>query len=400
MSARRGARVPGGVWVLGFVSLLMDASSELIHALLPLYMVGPLGASVLLVGIIEGIAEALSMIVKVFSGYWSDIMRHRKPLVLLGYGLAAVSKLAFPLFPSLEWVVGARFVDRIGKGIRGAPRDALVADLTPAAVRGAAFGLRQALDAVGAVAGPALAVVAIGAFAGHFRAAFWVAVVPAALCIALLLFGVHEKDEPEHAVATSKRLSWRDARRLSLRFYTVTAIASVLTLARFSEAFLILRAQSVGMNAMHAPWVMVVMSVVYAAVAFPAGRAADRGNSARLLSFGFFALIASDVVLALASGVGGVLAGAGLWGLHMALTQGLLAALVAATAPADLRGTAYGVFNLASGVALLVASTLAGSLWQAIGPAATFLTGAGLTFVAWIALQLHRHDVPQIDGRR
>ncbi len=194
MSARRVARIPGGVWVLGFVSLLMDASSELIHALLPLYMVGPLGASVMLVGIIEGIAEALAMIVKVFSGYWSNIMRHRKPLVLLGYGLAAISKLAFPLFPSLDWVVGARFVDRVGKGIRGAPRDALVADMTPAAVRGAAFGLRQALDAVGAVAGPALAVVAIGAFAGHFRAAFWVAVVPAALCIALLLFGVHEKE--------------------------------------------------------------------------------------------------------------------------------------------------------------------------------------------------------------
>ena len=391
--------IPAGVWTLGFVSLLMDTSSELIHALLPLYMVGALGASVLTVGIIEGVAEAIAMIVKVFSGYWSDVMRHRKPLVLLGYGLAAVSKLAFPLAPTLDWVVGARFADRVGKGIRGAPRDALIADLTPAEVRGAAFGLRQALDTVGAIAGPLLAVAAIGYFAGNFRAAFWVAVVPAALCVALLLFGVHEKDDRAPAAGASKRVSWRDVRRLDPRFYLVTAIASVLTLARFSEAFLVLRGQSVGMGDTGAPWVMVAMSVVYAAIAYPAGRALDRGHARALLSGGLVALIASDIVLALAVGVIGVLGGAALWGLHMALTQGLLAALVAATAPADLRGTAFGVFNLASGIALLAASAIAGYLWQAIGPAATFTAGAAFAAVAWVALLAYARHAPRLDGR-
>lgn len=390
--------IPRGVWLLGFVSLLMDTSSELIHALLPLFMVGTLGASMLAVGIIEGIAEAIALIVKVFSGYWSDVTRHRKPLVVLGYGLAAISKLAFPLAPTLSWVVAARFADRVGKGIRGAPRDALVADLTPPAVRGAAFGLRQALDTVGAVAGPLLAVALIGYFAGNFRAAFWWAVVPAALCMVLLVFGVHEKDEAARGAA--KRISWRDARRLDRRFYAVTAIASVLTLARFSEAFLVLRAQDSGLGTTGAPWVMVAMSLVYAAVAFPAGRAADRGHATSLLSAGLAALIASDVVLAIAASVAGVLAGAALWGLHMALTQGLLAALVAATAPKDLRGTAFGVFNLAGGVALLVASTLAGYLWQAIGPAATFLAGAAFTAIAWVALAWHMRAVPRLDGGR
>lgn len=391
-------RIPAGVWTLGFVSLLMDTSSELIHALLPLYMVGSLGASVLLVGIIEGVAEAIALIVKVFSGFLSDVWRHRKPLVVVGYGLAAVSKLAFPLAPTLGFVVAARFADRVGKGIRGAPRDALVADLTPAAVRGAAFGLRQALDTIGAIAGPLLAVAAIGYFAGNFRAAFWVAIVPAALCVALLVFGVHEPASDNARKANAKRISWRDARRLDARFYVVTAIASVLTLARFSEAFLVLRAQDVGLGTTGAPWVMVAMSLVYAAVAFPAGRAADRGHATLLLSAGLAALIASDLVLALVPTTVGAVSGAALWGLHMALTQGLLAALVAATAPEDLRGTAFGVFNLASGVALLIASSLAGWLWQSIGPSATFLAGAAFTVIAWIGLAIQRARVPSIGG--
>jgi MFS family permease len=391
--------IPRGVWMLGFVSLLMDTSSELIHALLPLYLVGPLGASVFVVGVIEGVAEAIALVVKVFSGYWSDVWRHRKPLVVLGYGLAAVSKLAFPLAPTLGWVVSARFADRVGKGIRGAPRDALIADLTPPAVLGSAFGLRQALDTIGAIAGPLLAVGAIVYFAGDFRRAFWVAVVPAALCVLLLVLGVHEKDAPSGAQG-AKSISWRDARRLDRRFYIVTAIASVLTLARFSEAFLVLRGQDVGMGTTGAPWVMVAMSLVYAAIAYPAGRAADRGRAKTLLASGLAALIASDIVLALAGGVAGVIAGASLWGLHMALTQGLLSALVAATAPEDLRGTAFGVFNLASGVALLAASAVAGSLWQAFGPAATFAAGASFAAIAWAGLIGFSVHIPRLDTKR
>ena len=381
--------------MLGFVSLLMDTSSELIHALLPLYMVDALGASVLVVGFIEGIAEAIALIVKVFSGYWSDVFRRRKPAVLLGYGLAAVSKLAFPLAPSLGFVVAGRFVDRVGKGIRGAPRDAMVADLTPAPVRGAAFGLRQALDSVGAIAGPLLAVAAIAYFAGNFRAAFWVALVPAVLCVALLAFGVQEPDASTVKNA-GKRVAWRDAARLGNPFFVVTAIASVLTLARFSEAFLVLRAQDVGMGPTGAPWVMVAMSLVYAVFAYPAGRLADRGHATSLLSAGLGVLVASDVVLGLAHAGRGAIAGAALWGLHMALTQGLLAALVAATAPSDLRGTAFGVFNLASGIALLVASALAGYLWQAVGPPSTFFAGAAITAVAFGALMLYRARVPTL----
>ncbi|HEY3461256.1 MAG TPA: MFS transporter, partial [Casimicrobiaceae bacterium] len=372
----------------------MDTSSEMIHALLPLYMVDALGASMLVVGFIEGIAEAIALIVKVFSGYASDVFRRRKALVVLGYGLGALSKFAFPLASTLGLVVAGRFVDRVGKGIRGAPRDALVADLAPPEVRGAAFGLRQALDSVGAIAGPLFAVLLIAAFAGHFRSVFWIAVVPALLCVALLVFGVEEPASRQ--AASAKRVSWQDARRLDARFYVVTAIAAVLTLARFSEAFLVLRGQDVGMGVTGAPWVMVAMSIVFAALSYPAGRLADRGYAKSLLFAGLAALVASDVVLALAVGTVGAVAGAALWGLHMALTQGLLAALVAATAPAQLRGTAFGVFNLASGVALLVASALAGFLWQAIGPSATFFAGAAFTVVAMVALALHVRHVPTL----
>lgn len=399
MSGTR-ARIPSGVWTLGFVSLLMDASSELVHALLPLYMVGALGASMLVVGLVEGIAEAIALFVRLFSGYWSDALARRKPLVLLGYGLGALSKLAFPLATALPVVITARFVDRVGKGIRGAPRDALIADLTPPSVRGAAFGLRQALDSAGAVLGPLLAIGAIGYFAGDFRHAFWVAVPPAAMCVALLCFGVREADTRDSSVPdTRRRISWRDARRLDRRFVVVTAIAAVLTLARFSEAFLVLRGQGVGLGTQGAPWVMVAMTIVYAGCAWPAGKLADRGHAKLLLAAGLAALVASDLTLAFAANVPGVLAGAGLWGLHMALTQGLLSALVAAAAPPELRGTAFGVFAVASGVALLVASALAGYLWQSIGPSATFVAGAAFATIAGATLSTQLRDMPKLGGR-
>jgi MFS family permease len=390
-------RVPRGVVVLGFVSLLMDASSELVHALLPLFMVTVLGASMLVVGVIEGIAEATAMVVKVFSGYLSDLTRRRKPLVLLGYGLGALSKLAFPLAPSLGWVVGARVADRIGKGIRGAPRDALIADLAPADARGASFGLRQALDTVGAIAGPLLALGAMAWFAGDFRAAFWIAVIPAALCVLLIVLGVEEPAHAQHPKPAA-RITLVDMRRLDRRFVIVTGIAVLLTLARFSEAFLVLRAQGLGMTLASVPWVMVAMTVVYAVVAFPAGVLADRGHASRLIAGGLAALVVADLVLAQASSAAGVLAGAGLWGLHLALTQGLLSALVAAVAPPELRGTAFGVFNLACGVALFVASALAGLLWDALGPQATFCAGAAFTLLAMAGLWWRRRDIPVLSA--
>jgi len=376
--------------------MCMDLSSELIHSLLPLYMAVGLGASTLVIGLVEGVAESLALVVKVASGVLSDWFRARKPLVVLGYGLAAVTKLAFPLAPTLGWVVGARFADRVGKGIRGAPRDALIADIAPADLRGASFGLRQALDTVGGIGGPLLAVGAMAYFAGDFRAAFWVAVVPAAVCVAVLVFGVREPDRANDERGAARRPSWRDARRLGSRYAYVVAVAAVLTLARFSEAFLVLRAQNVGVPVASAPWVMVAMSVVYAAVAYPAGAAADRGQGRRLLCAGFAALIVADLVLAQAASAAVVYAGAAIWGLHMGLTQGLLAALVAAAAPADLRGTAFGVFNLVCGIALLIASALAGALWDWVGPATTFYAGAGLTGVGLLLFALGGRDVGKL----
>ena len=381
--------VPRGVWALGLVSLCMDLSSELVHALLPLYMASVLGASMLTIGIVEGVAEAIALVVKVFSGVLSDAMGRPKPLLVLGYGLAAATRLVFPLAPSLTWVVGARWVDRAGKGIRGAPRDALIADIAPAHLRGASFGLRQALDTVGGVGGPLLALVAMAAFAGSFRAAFWVAVLPAAAAVLLLLLGVDEPARSPAARARGQRPHWRDVRRLPRAYWRVVGIAALLTLARFSEAFLVLRAQQLGLAVAQAPWMVVVMSLAYAASAYPAGAAADRGRGAGLLSAGLAALIAADVLLAVASTPLLLFAGAALWGLHMGLTQGLLSALVAARAPADLRGSAFGVFNLGCGAALLLASAFAGALWDAFGPAWTFAAGAAITAFAWIALRRH-----------
>jgi len=397
MRARSGlAAVPRGVWVLGFVSLCMDLSSELIHALLPLYLAVGLGASTLTIGIIEGIAEATALIVKVFSGVLSDLFRRRKPLVVLGYGLAALTKIVFPLAPTLGWVTAARFADRVGKGIRGAPRDALIADLTPPGVRGASFGLRQALDTVGGVGGPLLAIGAMAIFASDFRAAFWVAVIPAFLAVALLVLGVDEKESREPAAESKPPLRWSAARRLPAHYWIVVGIAAVLTLARFSEAFLVLRARDAGLPVAAAPWVMVVMSLVYAIASYPAGSAADRGYGPKLLSAGLLSLIVADIVLANAGGGGAVFAGAALWGLHMGLTQGLLSALIAATAPADLRGTAFGAFNLVCGVALLAASVLAGWLWDAFGPRFTFYAGAAFTLIAWIGFDRHGRDATRL----
>jgi MFS family permease len=382
-------RIPAGVWTLGFVSLLMDTSSELIHSLLPLFLVTTLGASAFAVGMIEGVAEATALCVKVFSGYLSDYFRRRKLLTGLGYGLAALSKPLFPLATSFSWVVAARLIDRVGKGIRGAPRDALIADITPPAFRGAAYGLRQALDTVGAVAGPLLAIAAMLWFAGDFRTVFWLATVPAFASVMLLVFGVREPPTSGAKRESEPRVAFADIRRLPAAYWWIVGIAAVMTLARFSEAFLVLRAQSVGMALAWIPLVMALMSIVYAMVAYPAGVLADRGRQSALLQSGLLALIVADLVLANARSIAIVFAGTAIWGVHMGLTQGVLAALVAATAPADLRGTAFGLFNLVSGIALLAASALAGWLWDAFGPAQTFYAGAVFTGLSWLALVLY-----------
>ena len=383
-------RLPGGIWALGLGSLFMDTSSELIHSLLPIYMASVLGASMLTIGIVEGIAEATAAIVKVFSGALSDYLGKRKFLMVLGYALAAFTKPIFPLASTMGWVFAARFIDRIGKGIRGAPRDALVADITPPQLRGAAYGLRQALDSIGAFLGPLLALICMAWFANDIKAVLWVAVLPAFIAVALLMRYVREPERAEARTPGNTPLAWSDVRRMPLSYWLVVALGAVFTLARFSEAFLVLRAQDVGLSLGLVPLIMIVMNVVYAGCAYPAGAAADRMSRSTLLLAGLALLIAADWVLATAGSPMAAFIGAGLWGLHMALTQGLMAKLVADTAPANLRGTAFGIFNLVSGGALLLASVVAGALWGAYGAAATFWAGAGFAAVTALGLLAYR----------
>ncbi|NHB75812.1 MFS transporter [Rhodobacter calidifons] len=378
--------LPAGIWVLGLVSMLMDISSEMIHALLPVYLTVGLGASALVVGVIEGIAEATAAITKVFSGALSDRIGRRKELAALGYGLAAVTKPVFPLAPSLGWLVAARFIDRVGKGIRAAPRDALVADLAPEGRRGAAFGLRQSLDTFGAFLGPVLAIALMWAFADDFRSVFWVAVIPAFAALGLILFAVKEPARPEGLRRVRNPLSRAEIRLLGRTYWAVVAVAAVFTLARFSEAFLILRAEAAGLSLMLVPLVLVGMNAVYAVSAWPAGVLSDRMSRPGLLMVGLGVLIAADLALALAPGLAGLGLGVALWGLHMGLTQGLMSALVAEAVPAELRGTAFGLFNLVTGGALLLASMIAGGLWQGLGSQATFLAGAAFALIAALGL--------------
>lgn len=379
-------RLPASIWALGVASLCMDTSSELIHSLLPVFMATTLGASMLTIGLVEGLAEATASITKVFSGALSDFLRRRKFLLVLGYGLAAITKPVFPLAASIGWVFAARFVDRIGKGIRDAPRDALVADITPPELRGAAYGLRQALDSVGAFLGPLLALILLSVFADSIPAAMWFAVIPAAITVIVLIVGVREPAPRSTGEALRPPPTFADARRLPRRFWLVVLLGAVFTLARFSEAFLVLRAQNVGLPLAAVPLVMMVMNVVYAAGAYPAGAAADRCSARTLLLIGLGFLIGADLLLALATSPAAALAGAALWGLYLAGTQGLLSKLVADTAPLDLRGSAFGIFNLVSGVSLLLASVIAGGLWTTLGPSATFFVGATFAAIAAIGL--------------
>ena len=378
-------QIPSGVWVLGFVSMLMDISSEMIHSLLPMFMVTVLGASALTVGLIEGLAEATALIVKVFSGALSDYLGKRKALAVFGYALGALTKPLFALASTTGMVLTARLLDRVGKGVRGAPRDALVADIAPAEMRGAAFGLRQSLDTVGAFLGPLLAVALMLLWANDFRAVFWVALIPGLLAVALLLLGVREPERPPGAKRTNP-ISLRNLKRLGAAYWWVVIIGAVFTLARFSEAFLVLRAQGSGIAMTLVPLVMVAMNLVYAASAYPFGKLSDRMSHTRLLGLGLGVLIAADLVLAHSDHWTMVLAGVALWGIHMGMTQGLLATMVADTAPSDLRGTAYGFFNLLSGVAMLIASVVAGWLWDSFGAATTFYAGAAISVVALLAL--------------
>jgi MFS family permease len=382
-------RIPRTIWALGFVSLFMDLSSELVHSLLPVFLVTTLGASALTVGVIEGVAESTAMLVKIFSGAISDFIGRRKGLLLLGYGLAALTKPLFPMAHSVEVVFTARFLDRIGKGIRGAPRDALVADVSPPEIRGACFGMRQSMDTLGAVLGPALAILLM-LWLADIQLVLWFAVIPAAIAVALIITGVKE---PTHASREHKFRSpihWRVLHDFTSGYWWVVVVGGVFTLARFSEAFMVLRAQQIGLSVTWIPLVMVVMALFYTLSAYPAGWLSDRISRTKLLCVGMGLLVLADLVLAQSSSVITMMLGVALWGLHMGFSQGILATLVAVKAPENLKGTAFGIFNLVSGVCMLISSVLAGWLWQSIGSDSTFLMGALLAITALLLLLFNK----------
>jgi MFS family permease len=371
--------------VLGFVSMLMDISSEMIHSLLPLFMVTTLGASAFAVGLVEGLAESTALIVKIFSGAFSDYLGKRKGVAVFGYAMGALTKPLFAVASTTGMVLTARLLDRVGKGIRGAPRDALVADIAPPNMRGASFGLRQSLDTVGAFLGPLLAVGLMLLWANDFRTVFWVAVIPGLMAVALLFFGVREPEQHKTTKRTNP-IRRENLKRLGAQYWWVVCIGAIFTLARFSEAFLVLRAQQVGVPIALVPLVMVAMNVVYALSAYPFGKLSDRMNHKDLLALGLIVLIAADLILANSDHWVVLLLGVALWGIHMGITQGLLATMVAGTAPTDLRGTAYGFFNLVSGLAMLLASVLAGLLWDRLGASFTFYAGAAFSMIALVGL--------------
>ena len=392
MNAKKPNRLPAGIWMLGFVSLLMDISSEMIHSLLPLFMVGTLGSSALMVGIVEGLAESTALIVKIFSGALSDYLGKRKGLAVIGYAMGALAKPLFALAPSMGIVLTARLIDRIGKGIRGAPRDALVADIAPPLLRGAAFGLRQSLDTVGAFLGPLIAIGLMLAWNNDFRAIFWVAVIPGVMAVGLLVFGVKEPKQ-HRGEKRSNPIRRENLKRLEPEYWWVVIIGAALTLARFSESFLVLRAEQGGIPLALVPLVMVAMNLVYAATAYPFGKLSDRVSHRALLAWGILVLVAADLVLASSTHWAFLLTGVTLWGIHMGMTQGLLAAMVVDQAPEDFRGTAFGLFNLVTGLSMLVASAIAGLLWDQLGASATFYAGALFSVLALMGLKVFSRPV-------
>lgn len=393
------ARIPRVVWLLGLVSLCMDLSSEMIHALLPVFLVSTLGASALTLGLIEGVAEGTASLVKIFSGVISDCVGRRKPLVVLGYGLAAISKPLFPLANSAATVLLARFVDRVGKGIRGAPRDALLADTTPPEIRGAAFGLRQSLDTMGALLGPLVAIGLMSALGKNVRAVFWIAAIPAIVAVIALIVGI---EEPKQHAASGRRAAlphWSELRALGRPYWTAIAIGTLFSLARFSEAFLIVRALDAGLSPTWSPLALAVMNVTYVVAAYPIGKLSDQIGRFGLLIMGLLILIAADIALALSPQLRVVLLGIALWGLHLGVTQGLLSALVADAAPSDLRGSAFGLFYFVTGLATVAASAIAGLLWEQIGAPYTFRTGAIFAAIAAATLVWHHHRTASPNDR-
>lgn len=386
MHVRERPPLPRNVWILGFVSLLMDLSSEIYHALLPAFVTMVLGLPATALGAIDGVAEATANFAKLASGRWSDRSLRRKPWIMAGYGLGALSKPLFPLATSAVTLLGARFVDRIGKGIRGSPRDAMVADETPAEIRGRAFGLRQSLDTVGALLAPIAAIALMALFASKIRTVFWIAVLPAA-CSFLLAWIALREPEAHHA-PLKRSPFFHGFRELNKETRRLLTVGFLFSLARFSESFLILKGIELGLSEALSPASLALFNLSYVILAYPAGALSDRISPREILMGGIGVLVAGDLVLAWTNGIAGLVIGVALWGMHMALTQGIFSRMIADSAPEELRATSFGAFWFVSGIASLLASLGAGLLWDREGSSATFATSAGVAAVAFVMLSL------------
>ena len=383
-------RLPRNVWTLGFVSLFMDLSSEVYHALLPAFITIVLGLPATALGAIDGVAEATANFAKLFSGRLSDRSLRRKPWIMVGYGLAALSKPLFPLATNAPLVLLARFADRIGKGIRGSPRDAMIADETPPEIRGRAFGLRQALDTAGALLAPLLAIGLMALLASNIRAVFWIAAIPAV--ISFLLAWLVLREPEQHLAPMKKAPLFGGFRQLDKETKRLLQVGFLFTLARFSEAFLILKGIDVGLSEAMSPLTLAIFNLAYVALAYPAGSLSDRMSPRSILLAGMGVLILGNVVLAETSSFAGLVIGTALWGAHMALTQGIFSRMIADSAPEELRATSFGAFYFVTGIAGLLASLGAGWLWDRQGSSATFLTSAAIAGVALAMLSLLEED--------
>ena len=395
MSTRVSGRppIPRNVWILGFISLFMDLSSEIYHALLPAFITIALGLPATALGAIDGIAEATANFSKLFSGRFSDRSLKRKPWVMAGYGIAAVSKPLFPLAASAPAVMTARFFDRIGKGIRGAPRDAMLADESPPEIRGRAFGLRQTLDTIGALAAPLVAIGLMALFAGNIRSVFWIAIIPAAISFLLAALALRE---PEQHLAPLKRspffAGFRDLNKDTKRLLQV---GFLFTLARFSESFLILKGIEVGLSGALSPLTLAMFNLAFVVLAYPAGALSDKMSPRAIIMVGIIVLIAGNLIFATTSGFSGLTLGAILWGAHMAMTQGIFSRMIADSAPEHLRATSFGAFWFVTGFATILASLGAGWLWDREGSSAVFLMSAAIAAAAFAMLSLLSDEHPR-----
>lgn len=384
--AKQGDRLPRNVWILGCVAFFNDTATEMGYWLLPQFLVVVLGAQPMAFGLIEGAAETVSSFSRLLSGWLSDRLRRRKPLAAAGYTLANLVKPLLAVAQSWGQVFWIRFVDRAAKGVRAAPRDALIADSVDPAHRGAAFGLRQAMDTAGAIVGPLSAIVLLPLFAGKVRDVFWVAAIPGLASILLAWFAVKEVRPPAKTVVISTSSAGSADKAPGARLGLILAAVGLFSLGNSSDLFLVLRAQNLGLSAWMAPALGLLFNVVYTALSWPAGKLSDRVPRRRLIVAGYLIYAAVYAGFALLHTPQMVWFLFAVYGSYYALTEGVIKAWVADLVPSASRASVFGVLNWVVGVVAFPASLLAGWIWQHYSPAAPFALSSLLAFLAALLL--------------